>query len=214
MKQFFVVISFFSLLIIFSCNTVTPKDTFTNKTADTIKADSNPYVNMDQSPMDMSWCPTDYPVEKMKGNDSLKLIAKLIYSRPHKKGRQLFGDSKESLCLYGNPWRLGANEASEIEFFENVNIAGTNTAKGRYVLYCVPYTDRWTIILNTNLNTWGLHINETKDIFKTDIPVLQQTPSLEDFTMIFETTATGANLVMAWDNVKTTLPIIFSKALQ
>lgn len=214
MKQFFIVISFFYLFSIYSCNRVTPKDTFSNKNADTTKAINNPYVNMDQSPMDMSWCPADYPIEKMKGNDSLKLIAKLIYSRPHKKGRQLFGNSKESLCMYGNPWRLGANEASEIEFFENVNIAGTNIAKGRYVLYCVPYTDRWTIILNTNLNTWGLHINETKDIFKTDIPVLQQTPSLEDFTMIFETTATGANLVMAWDNVKTTLPIIFSKALQ
>lgn len=213
MKQFFIVTSFFSLLI-YSCNTVTPKDAFTDKAADTAKANTNPYVKMDQSPMDMSWCPADYPVEKMKGNDSLKLIAKLIYSRPHKKGRQLFGDSKESLCMYGTAWRLGANEASEIEFFENVSISGQNIDKGRYVMYCVPYKDRWTIILNSNLNTWGLHINETKDIFKTEIPVLQQSPSLEDFTMIFENTDTGANLVMAWDNVKTIMPIVFSKTLQ
>ena len=214
MKQFFLAISFLSLFNIYSCNTVTPKNTTTEKTTDSAKANNNPYVIMDQSPMDMSWCPANYPIEKMKGNDSLKLIAKIIYSRPHKKGRQLFGDSKESLCIYGNPWRLGANEATEIEFFENVNIAGKNIDKGRYVMYCVPYTDRWTIILNSHLNTWGLHINETKDVFKTDIPVLKQTPSLEDFTMLFENTESGANLVMAWDDVKTSLPIIFSKTLQ
>jgi hypothetical protein len=213
MKQFFVVLSTFCLFNIYSCNTVTPKETSTEKATDSAKTNENPYVNMDQSPMDMSWCPANYPVEKMKGNDSLKLIAKLIYSRPHKKDRQLFGDSKESLCMYGNPWRLGANEATEIEFFENVNIDGKNIDKGRYVLYCIPYTDRWTIILNSHLNTWGLHINETKDIFKADIPVLKQTPSLEDFTMVFENTESGANLVMAWDNVRTVLPIIFSKTL-
>ena len=211
MKQFFAVLFTFGLMNIYSCNTVTPKDKFADKNIDSTKKNANPYVNMDQSPMDISWCPANYPVEKMKGNDSLKLIAKLIYSRPHKKGRQLFGDSKESLCLYNTPWRLGANEATEIEFFENVNIAGKSIIKGRYIMYCIPHADRWTIILNSNLNSWGLHINETKDIFKTDIPVLKQTPLLEDFTIIFEDTATGANLIMAWDNVKTVLPIIFSK---
>ena len=172
---------------------------------------NNPYVNQDQSYLDMSWFPVDYPIEKMKGNDSLHLIAKLIYSRPHKKGRILFAESKESLCAYGVPWRLGANEATEIELFENVNIAGQNIPKGSYVLYCIPHADRWTIIFNSNLHTWGLHINQAKDIFKTDVPVLKQEPALEDFTMVFKENTTGADLIMAWDNVKTVLPIVFSK---
>jgi hypothetical protein len=213
MNQFFVVLSAIFLCNIYSCNTPSATNSTVEKLADSIKSNNNPYVNMDQSPMDMSWCPTNYPVEKMKGNDSLKLMAKLIYSRPHKKGRQLFGDTKGSLCVYGNPWRLGANEATEVEFFENVNIAGKNINKGEYVLYCIPHADRWTIILNSNLNTWGLHINETKDIFETDIAVVKQTPILEDFTMVFEDTSSGANLVMAWDDVKAVLPIIFSKSL-
>ena len=172
---------------------------------------NNPYVQADQSYLDMSWFPVDYPIEKMKGNDSLHLIAKLIYSRPHKKGRILFAESKESLCAYGVPWRLGANEATEIELFENVNIAGKNIPKGSYVLYCIPHADRWTIIFNSNLHTWGLHINQAKDIFKTDVPVLKQEPALEDFTMVFKENTTGADLIMAWDNVKTVLPIVFSK---
>jgi hypothetical protein len=171
----------------------------------------NPYVGMDQSPMDMTWYPVNYPIEKMKGNDSLKLISRVIYSRPHKKNRVIFGDAPGSLCVDGKPWRLGANEATEIDFFENVNIAGKNIPKGTYIMYCIPHADRWTIILNNNLYTWGLHIKEADDIFRTDIPVSEQSPSLEDFTMQFQDSPTGADLIMAWDNVKASLPVTFSK---
>jgi hypothetical protein len=209
-------LSSFLLLIIsialFSCKEKSAVEGNNSKTnIDSFAKSENPYVTADQSWLDISWFPINYPIEKMKGNDSLHLIAKLIYSRPHKKGRILFGESKESLCAYGVPWRLGANEATEIELFENVNIAGTNILKGTYVLYCIPHADRWTIIFNSNLHTWGLHINPNKDIFKTDIPVLKQEPALEDFTMVFKENNTGADLIMAWDNVKTVLPFVFSK---
>ena len=212
MQKFLRILLPFLLITFLSCNEKNElkKDKEVDNLDSAIKS-NNPYVNQDQSYLDMSWFPVDYPIEKMKGNDSLHLIAKLIYSRPHKKDRILFAESKESLCAYGVPWRLGANEATEIELFENVNIAGQNIPKGSYVLYCIPHADRWTIIFNSNLHTWGLHINTAKDIFKTDVPVLKQEPALEDFTMVFKENTTGADLIMAWDNVKTVLPIVFSK---
>ena len=212
MQKFLRILLPFLFITFLSCNEKNElkKDKEADNLDSAVKS-NNPYVNQDQSYLDMSWFPVDYPIEKMKGNDSLHLIAKLIYSRPHKKGRILFAESKESLCAYGVPWRLGANEATEIELFENVNIAGQNIPKGSYVLYCIPHADRWTIIFNSNLHTWGLHINTAKDIFKTDVPVLKQEPALEDFTMVFKENTTGADLIMAWDNVKTVLPIVFSK---
>lgn len=212
MQKFLRILLPFLFITFLSCNEKNElkKDKEADNLDSAVKS-NNPYVNQDQSYLDMSWFPVDYPIEKMKGNDSLHLIAKLIYSRPHKKGRILFAESKESLCAYGVPWRLGANEATEIELFENVNIAGQNIPKGSYVLYCIPHADRWTIIFNSNLHTWGLHINQAKDIFKTDVPVLKQEPALEDFTMVFKENTTGADLIMAWDNVKTVLPIVFSK---
>lgn len=212
MQKFLKILLPFLFITFLSCNEKNElkKDKEADNLDSAVKS-NNPYVNQDQSYLDMSWFPVDYPIEKMKGNDSLHLIAKLIYSRPHKKGRILFAESKESLCAYGVPWRLGANEATEIELFENVNIAGQNILKGSYVLYCIPHADRWTIIFNSNLHTWGLHINQAKDIFKTDVPVLKQEPALEDFTMVFKENTTGADLIMAWDNVKTVLPIVFSK---
>ncbi|MEO6405968.1 MAG: DUF2911 domain-containing protein [Ferruginibacter sp.] len=171
----------------------------------------NPYATLDRSPMDMSYFPADFPLKKMNGSKEKMPIARVIYSRPHKNGRIVFGNSTNSICHYGTPWRLGANEATEIDFYENVVIGGKNITQGSYLLYCIPFEDRWTIIFNSNLYAWGLHIDSSYDVFKTDIPVSVQLPSLEDFTMIFSDAPYGTDLVMAWDNVKVVLPIELSK---
>lgn len=175
------------------------------------KETANPYTTHDLSPMDMSYYPSDYPVLKMNGTDTGALVARVIYSRPQKKGRNIFGTTERSLRQYGKEWRLGANEATEIEFFKPVIIGGKKVDKGRYIIYCIPYPDRWTIILNSNLYTWGLHMDRTKDIFKTDIPVSVQSPSVEDFTMVFTSAPYGTDLLISWDNVKAVLPISYSK---
>lgn len=173
---------------------------------------ANEYASVDQSPLDISYCPADFPQQKMDNTATATLpVARVIYSRPHKKGRVIFSKEKESLCPYGVAWRLGANEATEIEFFKTVVINGKNINAGRYVLYCIPYPDKWVIVLNSNLNSWGLHIDTAKDIYKTEIPVQVQSPVLEDFTITFVQTPTGADMLMAWDNVKTLLPIVYSK---
>jgi len=210
--KFYIIIYFcFSVLFLISCrqpakNTATPR----LLPIDSLQQ-NNPYVKDDVSPMDMSWYPVAYPIERMKGNDTLKLIARVTYGRPHKKGRQIFGDNAESLIEYGKTWRLGANEATEITLFENVSIAGKNIDKGTYIIYCIPHADRWTVVLNSNLYTWGLQPDESKDVFKTDVPVMEQQPALENFTMVFLETETGADLLMAWDNMKVLMPITFAK---
>lgn len=175
------------------------------------RVDKNPYISYDQSPMDMSYYPVNYPILKMNHKDTLSLVARVIYSRPHKKNRIIFSNAATSLCQYGKEWRLGANEATEINFFKNVTIDGKNVEKGRYVIYCIPHPDHWTIVLNTNLDTWGLHVDTGKDILRTEIPTKVQSPSIEDFTMVFTDATYGADLLMAWDNVSASLPITFGK---
>lgn len=180
--------------------------------ADTLdERGKNPYVTLDQSSMDMSYYPVNYPVLKMNKQDSVPPVARVIYSRPHKKNRIIFSNDASSLCQYGKAWRLGANEATEIEFFRNVTIAGRNLSKGSYIVYCIPEPDKWIIVFNDNLHTWGLHMDSTKDVLRTEIPVKKQSPMIEDFTIIFNDAEYGADMLMAWDNVFTTLPITFSK---
>lgn len=162
---------------------------------------------VDKSPMDISYFPANYPQLKMTGQDKNPPIARVIYSRPFKDKRKIFG----SLQKYGEVWRLGANEATEIEFFRDVSIQGNKVKAGRYILYCIPYEDKWTIILNNDLFTWGLKIDSTKDVLKTDVPVEKLPRPVEALTLVFENAKDGTNLVMAWDDIKASLPISFNK---
>ncbi len=196
---------FFLIFMIIGC-TNKKNNAVSNTEIDSVLTQNN-YVKPDQSELDISWWPTNYPLLKMQHDTVAKIFARVIYSRPHKKGRVIFGESAENLCTYAKPWRLGANEASEITFFTDVLINNKKVSKGTYVIYCIPYKDKWEVKLNTDLFTWGLHIDDTKDIFSTTIKTELQEPTLENFTMVFEGKSNNANLIMAWDNVKAILPI-------
>jgi Protein of unknown function (DUF2911) len=165
----------------------------------------NPYVIVDISPMDMSYFPADYPVLKMTNAINTGPSARVIYSRPHLQGRQLFHD----LLKYGEPWRLGANESTELDLYTDALIQDKKIKAGRYVLYCIPEPDNWTIIINSNMDSWGLHPDSTKDVAHFIIPVKQTANHLEYYTMIFEKTSEGAELLMAWDNLEARLPFRF-----
>ena len=161
--------------------------------------------------MDISYYPVDFPALKMSGKDTGSLTARVIYSRPQKNGRVIFGNEPPPKYVqqYGALWRLGANEATEIEFFKPATIKGQRISKGRYIIYCIPFKDKWIIVFNTNLFSWGLHPDTTKDIAKIEIPVYKSEKNIEYFTMVFQPSPTGANLIMAWDNVQAALPISF-----
>src|SRR5678810_710894 len=65
---------------------------------------------VDKSPMDVSYYPNNYPILKIQNKATEPLVARILYSRPQKQGRKIFGE----LVEYGKVWRLGANEATEI----------------------------------------------------------------------------------------------------
>ncbi len=159
---------------------------------------------LDASPMDMVYYPPMYPyVVKVKGEPGA-LVARVIYSRPQTKGREIFGNLEE----YGKIWRLGANEATEIEFFRPVVIAGKNVPKGRYTMYAIPTEKTWTIILNKETDIWGaFKYDQRKDVVRTALPVTPLDTPLDAFTMVFEKGDPGANLIIAWDKVSVSLPI-------
>ncbi len=171
----------------------------------------NPYATVDKSPLDISYYPVNYPTQLMNGNDSAALLARVIYSRPQKNGRTIFGNEAPPKCVqqYGAYWRLGANEATEIEFFKPVTIEGKKIAKGRYIIYCIPFENKWSIVFNNNLYSWGLHPDTTKDLLKVDVPAAKTDKPIEYFTMVFQQSQNGADLIMAWDDTKAVLPISF-----
>ena len=163
----------------------------------------NAYAKVDLSPMDMSYFPVDYLKLKMTTPKMPPPVMRVIYSRPTLQGRRLF----VNLLKYDEPWRLGANEATEIYFYRNVTIQDRSIKAGRYILYCIPSKDEWTIILNSDTDSWGLTQDTTKDVHRFKISVTHHNPALEYLTIVFEKSNTGANLIMGWDEELAKLPI-------
>ena len=160
---------------------------------------------VDKSPMDLSYYPVNYPVLKVQDKVTEPLLARVLYSRPKKESRTIFG----GLVEYGKLWRLGANEATEIEFFKAVRINGKRIHKGRYTLFAIANETSWIIIVNKDTDTWGhFKYDMKKDVVRVTVPVQKMGETLEILAMAFEKTATGIQLVIAWDNIKVAVPIV------
>ena len=164
-------------------------------------------TDLDKSPMDMSYWPANYPILKISGKAKDAPIARVIYGRPLKSGRDIFG----GIIKYNEIWRLGANEASEVEFFKNIRIDGKLVPKGRYTLYCVPTEGKWTMILNKDNFCWGnFNYDAKKDLLRTEIDIARNNETVEAFTIYFEETKNnGAQMIILWDDLKATLPMTF-----
>lgn len=161
-------------------------------------------ADLDKSPMDMSYSPNMYPILRFQGKVNGSPNARVIYSRPQKKGRTIFGGE---VVKYNEVWRLGANENTEIEFFKDAILGGKKVAKGRYSMFCLPTADSWTIIINKDTDNWGnFNYNEKQDLLRVTVPT-QKIDTLENFTIYFDD---NNNLNMMWDNTKVSVPVSFA----
>jgi hypothetical protein len=162
---------------------------------------------IDKSPMDMSYYPVNYPVLKIQDKITEPVVARVIYSRPQRSGRAIFG----GLVKNGEVWRVGANEATEIEFFRTVHINGKKVRAGRYTLYAIVGDNNWSLILNKETDTWGaFKYDSKKDLLRLDVPVQKTDAAVEYLSMMFEKTTAGCNLNISWDNSKVSLPVTFN----
>lgn len=162
-------------------------------------------TDLDKSPLDFSYCPANYPLLKMSGKAKDLPVARVIYSRPQKADRTIFG----GIVKYGEVWRLGANEATEIEFFRNVKINGKPLAKGRYTMYAICDEDKWTIIFNNEKDVWGLMYDADKDALRIEVPVKKNDEPAEALTIYFDAASYGANMNILWDTTKVSVPISY-----
>lgn len=166
---------------------------------------ANKLPSIDKSPMDMAYYPANYPVLKIQDKASEPLVARVIYSRPQKNNRVVFGE----LVEYNQVWRMGANEATEIEFYRDVKINGKKIIRGKYTIYAIVNPTEWTLILNKETDTWGaFKYDQKKDVLRVTVPAQQSIQPADAFTLFFEKITNGMNLNIAWDTVLVSLPIL------
>ncbi len=148
--------------------------------------------------------PSPTAIVTMKFEDT---YVKVTYSQPHKRGREIFGN----LVPYGEVWRTGANEATELTVTEPVKIGGNRIEPGTYSVFTIPYEEKWTIILNEELGQWGAYnYNEAADVIRFDVPVQEVKDVIwEPFTIAFEQKNEHADLLMMWGSTMVSIPIEF-----
>jgi hypothetical protein len=77
-------------------------------------------------------------------------------------------------------------------------------------LYCIPQPGTWEFIFNSNIDTWGLHPDSTKNVARFIVPAGQSNYKVEFFTIMFEGEGKEATLIFAWENKEARLPIRFN----
>ncbi len=134
---------------------------------------------------------------------------KIIYSQPHKQAREVFG----KLVPYGQVWRTGANEATEITVTRDITINGLSLRAGTYSIFTIPEKEKWTVIINADLGLWGAYnYNLKTDILRFEVPVTSLGDvSYEPFTMWIDQKNEKADWMMAWDKTKVAIGIQFQE---
>jgi hypothetical protein len=132
---------------------------------------------------------------------------KVTYSQPHKRGRKIFG----GLEKYGEIWRTGANEATEITITDDMIVQNDTLTAGTYSLFTIPNEEEWTIIFNKRLGQWGAYnYHKPSDALRISISVTKvKEVVFEPFTIAFDQNNNIADMLLMWDDVKITVPLQF-----
>lgn len=163
----------------------------------------------DKSPMDLVQYPNSSRLRNFQKPEDLdKAVAKVrvVYSRPQMKGRKIFGE----LLKYGEMWRVGANETTELTFFEDVTIGGTKIKKGRYGLFAKVNEGNWEFIIHKSVQSWGHANHDEKDNIVSVTATTEKTPkTIEAMSILLvENGKDQVDLVVAWENTMARLPIM------
>ncbi len=152
---------------------------------------------------------------------------RVVYNRPYKRERENIFGTKESKAVvpYGEIWRTGANEATEITVTKDVMVGGKKLAAGTYSLFTTPGAESWKFHFNSLLGLDGTgHFDPVAEKFtpadlpKSDVLVVEVKPvtlaaanEVDQLTFEFEKTAAGADMVLRWIRTEVRLPVAAAK---
>lgn len=149
---------------------------------------------------------------------------RIVYSAPYKRDRDNIFGSAESKALvpFGERWRTGANEATEITFNKALTVGGKKLPAGIYSVTTMPGADSWTFYFNSELGLDGMgHFDRAAqkftpvDLAKTDVAAVTVKPAaipadkdeVDQLSFSFEKSANGQDLVLRWIRTEVRVPI-------
>lgn len=139
------------------------------------------------------------PLRTAKGQINNKEV-RVQYGSPSIRNRIIWGD----LVPYDEVWRTGANEATFVEFSQDVTVEGKPLKAGKYSLFTIPKEDGpWTVIFNEqwDLKHGHFQYNQEHDVLRVEAIPKWETNSRESLHIAVE----QPGIVIKWEKVS--LPI-------
>ncbi|MEN8125015.1 MAG: DUF2911 domain-containing protein [Bacteroidota bacterium] len=150
-----------------------------------------------------------HDIAYFKVDNNSKPQIRVLYGRPRTENESVFGTE----IPYGKIWKTGTNEATEIKFYQDVMFGNKYVKAGTYVLYTIPNEDYWTIILNSNTDTYGAYFyNSEKDIARLKVPATNGKP-IDIFSIGFNSKNYGTQMVLAWGKTRVKIPLYTEEKL-
>ena len=163
--------------------------------------------------------PSPVGIAKVNMGDT---YVKVTYGRPYMRGRDIFGapgGTTSYLVPFGQLWRTGANEATEITLTGDVLLAGKRLPAGTYSVFTVPGPTSWSIRFNAELGLDGTNRQDpetgefrsaydtSRDVLQVDVPSSTLDQVVDQFTITLERRAAGADLVLRWERTEVRVPL-------
>ncbi len=167
------------------------------------------FPKADKSPTDIAHYPTNAAKRAFAKTDEAKKALepkiRVIYARPYKKGREVFGN----LLKFDKAWRVGANESTEVLFMTDVMIGGSKVKAGRYSVIIIPTKDSWTLKINTENDGWGNYsYDASKDVASITVPTQKSDSEIEQLSIVlYEKSKNVVHLKIGWDTTIAEFPI-------
>jgi hypothetical protein len=114
------------------------------------------------------------------------------------------------LVPWGEPWRMGANEATSFVTDTNLNVGGTNVPAGSYTLYLQPEQNGpWKLIINKTTGQWGIpYPGAASDFARIDMKTSQIPNTVERFTVsLAPAKGNATTLSLEWEKTKAAVEI-------
>ena len=133
----------------------------------------------------------------------------VTYGRPYtiKPGttevRKIWG----GLVPYGEPWRMGADEATLLITQKPLAIGGKTIPAGAYTLYMVPQENGPSqLAFSTALGGWGIPVDTDHDVARIDLTKADLDKPVDQFTMAISRESSGGILKLMWENTQFSVP--------
>jgi hypothetical protein len=134
----------------------------------------------------------------------------ITYGRPYTKDpragtpRNIWG----GLVPYGQPWRMGADEATILLTQKGLEIGGKTIPAGAYTLYMMPEENGASkLVFSSALGGWGIPVDTKHDVAQVDLTKESLDAPVDQFTMAVSRNSSGGGVIkLSWENTAYSVP--------